>query len=72
MSSTRTLRLKKMSKIKNYMMDIHEFLNIHYRTYSDLDRVISLLKKEYSLDNATAIAHIRRFDEEMQTVRVEP
>ena len=54
------------------MMDIHEFLNIHYRTYSDLDRVISLLKKEYSLDNATAIAHIRIFDEEMQTVRAEP
>ena len=61
-----------MSKIKNYMMDIHEFLNIHYRTYSDLDRVISLLTKEYSLDNATAIAHIRIFDEEMQTVRTEP
>ena len=61
-----------MSKIKNYMMDIHEFLNIHYRTYSDLDEVIRLLKKEYSLDNASAIAHIRRFDEEMQTVQVEP
>ena len=61
-----------MSKIKNYMMDIHEFLNIHYRTYNDLDRVIELMKQEYSLDNATAIAHIRRFDEEMQTVRTEP
>ena len=72
MSSPRTLRLKKMSKIKNYMMDIHEFLNIHYRTYNDLDRVIELMKQEYSLDNATAIAHIRRFYEEMQTVRVEP
>ena len=53
-------------------MDIHEFLNIHYRTYNDLDRVIELMKQEYSLDNATAIAHIRIFDEEMQTVQVEP
>ena len=61
-----------MSKIKDYMMDIHEFLNIHYRTYHDLDKVITLLKEEYSLDNASAIAHIRRFDEEMQTVQVEP
>ena len=61
-----------MSKIKDYMMDIHEFLNIHYRTYNDLDRVIELMKQEYSLDNATAIAHIRIFDEEMQTVRAEP
>ena len=61
-----------MSKIKDYMMDIHEFLNIHYRTYSDLERVIELMKREYSLDDATAIAHIRRFDEEMQTVRMEP
>ena len=72
MSSPRTLRLKKMSKIKNYMMDIHEFLNIHYRTYSDLDRVIELMKEEYSLDNASAIAHIRKFDQEMQTIQVEP
>ena len=61
-----------MSKIKNYVMDIHEFLDIHYRTYNDLDRVIELMKLEYSLDNATAIAHIRKFDEEMQTVRAEP
>ena len=61
-----------MSKIKDYMMDIHEFLNIHYRTYSDLERVIELMKREYSLDDATAIAHIRKFDEEMQTVRIEP
>ena len=53
-------------------MDIHEFLDIHYRTYNDLERVIELMKKEYSLDDATAIAHIRRFDEEMQTVRAEP
>ena len=61
-----------MSKIKDYMMDIHEFLNIHYRTYSELERVIELMKREYSLDDATAIAHIRKFDEEMQTVRIEP
>ena len=61
-----------MSKFKDYMMDIHEFLNIHYRTYSDLERVIELMKREYSLDDATAIAHIRKFDEEMQTVRIEP
>ena len=53
-------------------MDIHEFLNIHYRTYGDLDRVIELMKEEYSLDNASAIAHIRKFDQEMQTVQVEP
>ena len=61
-----------MSKIKNYMMDIHEFLDIHYRTYNDLERVIELMKKEYSLDDATAIAHIRIFDEKMETVRAEP
>ena len=61
-----------MSKIKDYMMDIHEFLNIHYRTYSDLERVIELMKREYSLDDATAIAHIRKFDQDMQTVQVEP
>ena len=61
-----------MSKIKDYMMDIHEFLDIHYRTYNDLERVIELMKREYSLDDATAIAHIRKFDEEMQTVRMEP
>ena len=72
MPSTRTLRLKKMSKIKNYMMDVHEFLDKHYRTHQDVERVVELLMKEYSLDAASAIAHIRIFDEEMQTVQVEP
>ena len=61
-----------MSKIKNYMMEIHEFLDIHYRTYQDVDRVINMLVKEFDLDTTTAIAHIRRFDEEMQTIQVEP
>ena len=72
MSSARTLRLKKMSKIKNYMMEIHEFLDIHYRAYKDLDRVINMLMEEFDLDSGTAIAHIRKFDEEMQTIQVEP
>ena len=72
MPSTRTLRLKKMSKIKNYMMEIHEFLDRNYRTYQDLDRVIEQLMEEFDIDSASAIAHVRRFDEEMQTIQVEP
>ena len=54
------------------MMDVHEFLDKHYRTHQDVERVVELLMKEYSLDAASAIAHIRIFDEEMQTVQVEP
>ena len=54
------------------MMEIHEFLDIHYRTYQDVDKVIGMLVKEFDLDTTTAIAHIRRFDEEMQTIQVEP
>ena len=61
-----------MSKIKNYMMDVHEFLDKHYRNSYDVERVVELLMKEYSLDAASAIAHIRIFDEDMQTVQVEP
>ncbi len=72
MPSTRTLRLKKMSKIKNYMMDVHEFLDKHYRNSHDVEKIVELLMKEYSLDAASAIAHIRIFDEDMQTVQVEP
>ena len=61
-----------MSKIKNYMMEIHEFLDRNYRTYQDLDRVIEQLMEEFDIDSASAIAHVRRFDEEMQTIQVEP
>ncbi len=61
-----------MSKIKNYMMEIHEFLDRHYKSYQDLDRVIKMLQEEFDLDTSSAIAHIRRFDEEMQTVQIEP
>ena len=61
-----------MSKIKNYMMEIHEFLDRHYKSYQDLDRVIKMLQEEFDLDTTSAIANIRRFDEEMQTVQIEP
>ena len=61
-----------MSKIKNYMMEVQEFIDVHYRTYQDVDRVINMLMEEFDLDSTTALAHIRRFDEEMQTVQVEP
>ena len=54
------------------MMEIHEFLDIHYRAYKDLDRVINMLMEEFDLDSGNAIAHIRKFDEEMQTIQVEP
>ena len=54
------------------MMEIHEFLDRNYRTYQDLDRVIEQLMEQFDIDSSTALAHIRRFDEEMQTVRVEP
>ena len=61
-----------MSKIKNYMMEIHDFLDRHYKSYHDLDKVITLLQEEFDLDTSSAIAHIRRFDEEMQTIQIEP
>ncbi|SVD41796.1 uncharacterized protein METZ01_LOCUS394650 [marine metagenome] len=54
------------------MMDVHEFLDKHYRNSHDVERIVELLMKEYSLDAASAIAHIRIFDEDMQTVQVEP
>ena len=54
------------------MMEIHEFLDRNYRTYQDLDRVIEQLMEEFDIDSASAIAHVRRFDEEMQTIQVEP
>lgn len=62
-----------MSKMGNYIVEIQEFIDSHYHSQQDIDKVIELLMNEFRFDETTAMAHINRFDIEMQTYgQVEP
>ena len=56
-----------MSKMGQHVLEVQEFIDGHYHTQQDVDKLIELLMKEFRFDETTALAHINRFDVEMQT-----
>ena len=60
-----------MSKMGNYIMEIHEFIESYYHTergYFIVERIMA----EFNLDEATAMTHLHRHEMEMQATHIEP
>ena len=50
-----------------HVLEVQEFIDVNYHTQQDVDTLIELLMKKFRFDETTALAHINRFDVEMQT-----
>jgi hypothetical protein len=56
-----------------YILEVQEFIDGHYHSQQDIDKIIELLMEKFRFDETTALAHINRFDVEMQTYgQIEP